>query len=134
MKILTILMLLLLATVAYAGPVDARKACEPDVQKFCKEISPGGGRIIKCLKEHAAELSTECKEKGDILAGESVKDKKFEIRAEWQDACSEDVKTLCGDVKPGEGRLIECIKSKVDSLSASCKAQIEKSKDRFQSK
>jgi hypothetical protein len=35
--------------------------CADDVAKFCKDVNPGGGAIIKCLKEHEAELSDECK-------------------------------------------------------------------------
>lgn len=38
-----------------------REACKGDVEKFCKGKERGGGAIIKCLKEHASELSAECK-------------------------------------------------------------------------
>jgi len=36
-------------------------ACKADVQKFCKDVQPGGGRLAKCLDEHASDLSAECK-------------------------------------------------------------------------
>ncbi|HTR45674.1 MAG TPA: cysteine rich repeat-containing protein [Thermodesulfovibrionales bacterium] len=39
-----------------------RKKCEPDVQKFCPDVKPGGGRIVACLKNHQSELSQECKD------------------------------------------------------------------------
>lgn len=42
------------------GPMFAQ-ACKGDVQKFCTDVQPGGGRVINCLKEHAAELSPGCK-------------------------------------------------------------------------
>jgi hypothetical protein len=42
---------------------EARQACAEDIQKFCKDIQPGGGRIAKCLKEHACDLSPACKGK-----------------------------------------------------------------------
>jgi hypothetical protein len=35
-------------------------ACKPDIEKFCKDIKPGHGRIIRCLKQHQAELSASC--------------------------------------------------------------------------
>ncbi len=40
---------------------DARKACGPDVQKFCGGVQPGEGRIIRCLKDNYNDLSPECR-------------------------------------------------------------------------
>ena len=37
-----------------------RKACQPDIQKFCKDAGPGRGHFLKCLKAHEAELSPPC--------------------------------------------------------------------------
>jgi hypothetical protein len=38
-----------------------REACKADVQRFCKDEKPGGGRIRDCLKAHRDELSDGCK-------------------------------------------------------------------------
>jgi hypothetical protein len=35
--------------------------CEEDVSRFCGDIRPGEGRIVKCLKEHESVLSSDCK-------------------------------------------------------------------------
>ncbi len=35
-------------------------ACKPDMERRCKEVKPGEGRLIECLKQHRAELSAEC--------------------------------------------------------------------------
>jgi Cysteine rich repeat len=37
-------------------------ACHDDVQKFCKNISLGSGRLMRCLKQHEAELSSACQD------------------------------------------------------------------------
>ena len=37
-----------------------REACRPDYQTFCAGTSPGGGRIMACLKQHASQLSPAC--------------------------------------------------------------------------
>lgn len=45
-------------------PGEAQKkqaACKEDVDKFCKDVQPGGGRIMQCLKQHSADLSPACK-------------------------------------------------------------------------
>jgi Cysteine rich repeat len=36
-------------------------ACQSDVQQFCRDINPGGGRLAQCLKQHESELSSTCK-------------------------------------------------------------------------
>lgn len=38
-----------------------QEACHEDQQKFCADVKPGKGRIIKCMHEHKAELSEKCK-------------------------------------------------------------------------
>lgn len=40
--------------------MEAQNACSGDLEKFCRDIQPGGGRILKCLKEHVQELSPAC--------------------------------------------------------------------------
>jgi len=37
-------------------------ACKGDAEKVCKDVKPGEGRILKCLKQHETELSPSCKE------------------------------------------------------------------------
>ncbi|MEW5743335.1 MAG: cysteine rich repeat-containing protein [Myxococcota bacterium] len=45
--------------------------------------------------------------------------------ARAEDPCAEDTKQLCGDVKPGGGRVTECLKQKSDRLSPGCKAKLD---------
>jgi hypothetical protein len=37
------------------------EACKEDVQKSCKGVKAGGGRILRCLKQHEATLTPQCK-------------------------------------------------------------------------
>ena len=48
-------------TDAAAAAGNARVACKGDYQRLCNNVSPGGGRIMQCFKEHASELSAPCK-------------------------------------------------------------------------
>jgi hypothetical protein len=36
-------------------------ACEEDVSRFCADVQPGRGGIVRCLREHEADLSSACK-------------------------------------------------------------------------
>ncbi len=54
---------------------EAKQACEKDVRQFCPEVTPGGGRLVKCLKLHIKELSPDCRE---VFGGDKVPHNEFE--------------------------------------------------------
>jgi hypothetical protein len=39
-----------------------RSVCRADFARLCSNEKPGGGRVIACFKEHASELSPECRD------------------------------------------------------------------------
>jgi hypothetical protein len=39
---------------------DLRTYCMSDIERLCKGIEPGGGRIIRCLKANKKEMSVGC--------------------------------------------------------------------------
>lgn len=64
-----------------AGVVLANGACKEDIQKYCKDVPRGEGRIIRCMKQHEAALSPECKaqiEKGKERRESRRKEKRSE--------------------------------------------------------
>lgn len=93
--------------------VDPKGACKADVEKFCKDIKPGKGRIWSCLKSNEAGLSQVCK---DQMA------QKRENAKEFRTACKDDAKKFCKNIPRGKGRVVSCLKSHKDELSESCKA------------
>lgn len=62
---------------AYAAQSPAsNEVCKAEREKFCKDIKPGEGRILACLKEHKKDLSKECSqrvEKGGLTYGKAIK-------------------------------------------------------------
>ena len=48
--------------------------------------------------------------------------------AKVREACHDDVERLCKDVKPGDGRLRECLRAHKDELSAGCQTAIREAK------
>ncbi len=89
----------------------ALSACKADLEKFCKDVKPGGGRLIKCLKAHEAELSEGCK---------AVREEKKEKFLE-NHPCAADMEKLCKDLK-GTDRAA-CVKKHANDLSAACQAK-----------
>lgn len=99
--------------------------CRADAEKFCKEIKPGDGRLIACLKEHEAELSAECKTKG-LEVQENVKALVM--------ACAGDLDKFCKDAKGGDGGKLLCLKEHKKKLSKGCKAEFAKRKKELKRK
>lgn len=107
------------ALIVFALPltVRAEDACKADVEKLCKDIPPGGGRILACLMSHGSELSPACTEK---LA---------EGKARWErvkEACKPDVEKLCQGIAPGAGRIAACLKSHDSELAPACRQIVDK--------
>jgi len=94
-------------------PVFAEEArpCAEDIANFCKDVKPGGGRIITCLKKHEGELSPLCKER--LQESQKRLD-------EAKRVCASDVEKFCNDVEPGEGRIARCLEKHTRDLTPAC--------------
>ena len=88
-----------------------RANCGEDVQQFCIGVRPGGGRLVQCLSSHIDELSAPC---GNMISAAGRGGAK--LRA----ACDQDLQQFCVGVQPGEGRLVQCLSSHTNELSAAC--------------
>ena len=98
------------AQVAFAQ--DADRPCQADVERFCADVEPGGGRVAACLRQHRSELSEECKTQGQEM-------RKRRLAA--REACDDDVEQFCQGVEPGEGRVVACLKEHMRDLSRECR-------------
>ncbi|MBI3542455.1 MAG: hypothetical protein HY075_04170 [Deltaproteobacteria bacterium] len=56
-------------------------ACRGDAEKLCKGVEPGGGQLVKCLKDHEADLSEGCK-----IQSSKIKEKFREKREERRES------------------------------------------------
>ena len=96
--------------------------CADDIEKYCKEIKLGGGRLLNCLKSHETELSESCQKKISELQG---------IIKDCEQACSGDITQFCKEVQPGGGRIIKCLREHDKEISSSCSAKMEMISKRF---
>lgn len=118
----------LLCIVLYShSPAYAEESllCADDIEKYCKEIKPGGGRLLNCLKSHETEMSASCRAKMGELQG---------MIKGCEQACSADIAQFCKDVQPGGGRIIKCLRGHDKELSSSCSSKLEMIGKRFTGK
>ncbi len=104
---------LVLGTMGGASQSFAKtETCRPEVEKFCKDLAPGEGRILKCLQEHDADLSEACRA--------------YVNTAAQYVACIDDIMRLCPHTQPGGARGMKCLRTHQGELSTECKNQLRK--------
>jgi len=98
-------------------PKGGKGACKADIEKFCKDIKPGGGRIWVCLKSNGDRLSQEC---ANHIAMAREKSREF------RQACKGDAEKFWKGIAVGKGRIVSCLKSHEAELSDACAAVFQK--------
>jgi Cysteine rich repeat len=98
------------------------EGCAKDIEAYCKNVTPGEGRILACLVAHEDKLSGRC---GYVLSDSaSMVDQLLTALSYVRSACKADVEKLCADVKPGGGRIAACMKKNEDKLGEGCRQAI----------
>jgi hypothetical protein len=100
-----------------------KNPCADDIAQFCKDVKPGGGRLVRCLKEHETDLSAQCQA--------SIQEARTKVK-EAHDACADDIQKLCRDVKPGAGRIVRCLREKETELSPECRDKLTQARKKTQ--
>jgi hypothetical protein len=99
-------------------------ACAKDIKKYCKDVTPGEGRLIYCMQAHEDKISPQCTfELEDELTGvqNSLDDLKNAISA-----CKAEITGICGKVIPGQGRIAACLLANKSTASKDCADAIQK--------
>lgn len=136
------------AGTAAAQPTSAqvsaiRSACRSDYPKVCAGVPTGGAPALQCLEKNKAKLSAGCGQAVAAANGGAAapatgataaaaapaatvmmalrpmrpREELFVVRS----ACSADVRSVCGGVAPGGGRIVQCLATNAASLSPACK-------------
>ncbi len=104
-------------------------ACAYDVTKFCPNVTPGDGRIALCLLAHEDKLAKSCLSTA-LRVGRSFDlavSNVFRAAA----VCEKDIAAVCGQVEPGDGRVVECLIDNQPKLSSQCRAEVAGLAERF---
>jgi hypothetical protein len=119
-------LLILLVPAAYAGQNLAREVaanCKVELDTYCKDVTPGQGRILACLYAFSDKATDQCRDKV-LEASEQIRLVGAAISYVGGE-CQEDINRYCKDVRPGEGRLMRCLETKEAALSPKCKSALK---------
>jgi hypothetical protein len=99
------------------------KGCQQELTTFCKDVTPGEGRILACLYAFQDKLSPRCEYALYDSIGQL--DRTMTNLSYAVGECREDLKSFCADVKPGEGRLLDCLNQNEAKVSKRCNAALQ---------
>jgi hypothetical protein len=96
-----------------------QEGCKEDIKTYCQKVTPGEARILACLYAYEDKLSGRCEY---ALYDASVQlSRAINAMNYVANECRNDLQTYCSDVKPGEGRLLNCIEKNKLKITARCK-------------
>src|SRR5210317_791481 len=94
-------------------------SCEADLKQYCSQVTPGEGRLLHCAAAHEDKLSGECSYA--LYQAASLLEQLSVAIVYVAQSCETEIKTLCSDVKAGEGRILSCLEGNSESLGDACK-------------
>jgi hypothetical protein len=116
---------LLLAGVALVPQLASGQlaACRGDRERFCAGVPFGGGRVLRCLEQHASSLSDGCKQTLGSMApaGQSAP---AAGGASAQQACHDDAVKFCRDAAGDRAKMKSCLQAHAGQLSDGCKSAL----------
>ena len=125
-----------------------RSACRSDYPKVCAGVPTGGAPALQCLEKNKAKLSAGCEKAVSAASGGGATAaaaaagapaaagaaaaaaptvivlRPMRPREELlvlRSACGADVRSICGGVPPGGGRIVQCLATNAAQLSPACK-------------
>jgi hypothetical protein len=103
------------AEAQFTGP------CADTVNKYCKDVTPGGGRIIQCLNDHRDDQSLKCR---DWIEAQT------RSMNELNTVCAKEIVTFCNFDYPDNIRIYRCLANNYAGLSFECKDKVREIKER----
>ena len=95
-------------------------ACRADRERFCQDVRFGGGRVLRCLEQHTADLSDGCRR---ALGSTTPSGGPAQ-------ACHDDAVRFCRDAAGNRAKMKSCLQAHASELSAGCKSALFAMKNR----
>lgn len=102
---------------------EVKEGCKAELESYCKQVTPGEGRLLACLYAFQDKLSGRC---DYALYDASVRLEHAVAALSYGAAeCQGDIEKHCAKIEAGEGRILDCLKKQGDKLSKRCNQAIK---------
>lgn len=93
--------------------------CKKELDTYCKNVTPGEGRMLACLYAYGDKLSGQCE--FALYDAAAQLERAVAALSYVVNECQDDLEELCSNVAVGEGRLAKCLEKNEAKVSARCK-------------
>jgi hypothetical protein len=97
--------------------------CKAELETYCKDVTPGQGRVLACLYARSDKLSGKCEYA--LYDAAAQLERAVAALSYVVNECAEDLDQFCGDVPAGQGRLLECLEKNDPEVSSRCKEAVK---------
>lgn len=106
------------------GLVDTvANGCKKELTAYCKNVTPGEGRILACLYAHEDKLSGQCEYA--LYDAAAQLDRAIAALTYIANECGKDLDKFCSNVPRGEGGVLNCLKKNEQKVSKRCKQALQ---------
>ena len=92
--------------------------CNQELNDYCKNVTPGEGRLLACLYAHGDKLSGKCEYA--LYDAAAQLERAVAALSYVANECGDDLESLCSGVRAGEGRLLKCLEKNEGKISDRC--------------
>ena len=94
------------------------RGCATEIESFCSRVTLGEGRLLACFYAHEDQLSGQCQY--TLYSAAAQLEHAVSALNYVAGQCEDDIVEHCAAVELGEGRIVECLASNAESISAGC--------------
>jgi hypothetical protein len=99
------------------------QGCKTELDTYCKDVTPGEGRVIACIYVHEDKLSGRCK--NALYDSAQQLENAVAALAYLATECDADIEKHCSNVEPGEGRILACMEPHKKTVSKRCQKAMQ---------
>ena len=94
------------------------EGCKTELETYCKEVTPGKGRVLSCLYAYEDKLSGRCEYA--LYDAAAQLERAVGALTYVANECEADLQKHCANIQPGGGRLATCLKKNEAQLTDRC--------------